>query len=320
LDIQEAEDGEGFGMHNKREFLTGVGLTVAAAAASPVFAQGMKTGAAAQAAEESPGGKPLPSRLAKTTKLFKAPGPWPNALASSPQGLWVAQQHLTEAEAKGVNVSWPNKGKEQVWLMDMNGKTLKTVDSYASNTSGLAYGDGAVYVCSNTDDAASGIHKVDVATGREVAHLQIPLSPNNVSGGIHGAEWHEGKFWVANNRMRSLMRIDPVSWKPELQIPIYGPPGMQRFHDFCFDKDGTMLQVIANDKSKNHTENSAGLVRMDPDTGKPLEIITLVQGSCDPHGLKLHNGMLLSCDAGYHPGWANYDSPSSGWIFRIDLL
>ena len=39
-------------MHNKREFLTGVGLTVAAAAASPVFAKGMKTGAAAQAAEE----------------------------------------------------------------------------------------------------------------------------------------------------------------------------------------------------------------------------------------------------------------------------
>jgi hypothetical protein len=308
-------------MHSKREFLSGLGLALAAASA-PAFAQGAKKNAANAAAAEAEGGggKKLPNRMAKTTKLFKAPGLWPNAMASSPQGLWVAQQHLTEGEAKGVNVAWPTKGKEQVWLLDMNGKLLKTVESNASNTSGLAYGDGYLYVCSNTDDEASGIHKVEVATGKQVAQLQLPLSPNNRMGGCHGAEWHNGKVWIANNRMRSLMRLDPKTWTGELQIPIYGPPGMQRFHDFCFDKDGTMLQVIANDKSKNHTENVAGLVRMEAETGKPIETITFEPGSCDPHGLKFHNGVLLSCDAGYHPGWANYDSPSSGYIFRIDIV
>jgi hypothetical protein len=305
-------------MRTKRELLTGLSLALAAAAASPVLGLDMKNGLAG--ASEGSGRKHLPNRMAKTTQLFKARGQWPNALASSPDGLWVAQQHLTESEASGVNLSWPTKGKEQVWLMDMSGKTLKTVESNASNTSGLAYGDGALYVCSNTDDAASGIHKVDVATGLEVAHLQIPLSPNNVSGGCHGAEWHNGKFWIANNRMRSLMRIDPTSWKPELQIPIYGPPGMGRFHDFTFDKDGTILQVVANENSRNHTENMAGLVRMEAETGKPIETITFLPGSCDPHGLKLHDGILLACDAGYHPGWPNYNSPSSGWIFRIDLV
>jgi hypothetical protein len=308
-------------MLSKREILAGMGLALAAASTS-AFAQGAakKNAANAAAAEAEGGARKLPNRMAKTTKLFKAPGPWPNALASSPQGLWVAQQHLTEGEAKGVNVPWPTKGKEQVWLMDMNGKTLKTVESNASNTSGLAYGDGYLYVCSNTDDEASGIHKVEVATGKQVAQLQLPLSPNNRMGGCHGAEWHNGKIWIANNRMRSLMRLDPKTWTGELQIPIYGPPGMQRFHDFCFDKDGTMLQVIANEKSKNHTENVAGLVRMEAETGKPIETITFEPGSCDPHGLKFHNGALLSCDAGYHPGWANYDSPSSGYIFRIDIV
>ena len=305
-------------MHSKREFLTGAGLMLAAAAASPAFAQNAKK-PAADAAEEAPGRKPLPTRMAKTTKLFKAPGLWPNALATSPQGLWVAQQHLTAGEAKGVNMAVV-PGKEQVWLMDMNGKVLKTVESNASNTSGLAFGNGDLYVCSNTDDETSGIHKVNVASGKEVATLQLPLSPNNRMGGCHGAQWHNGKVWIANNRMRSLMRMDPVSWKADLQIPIYSPPKMGRFHDFTFDKDGTMLQVIANEGSKNHGENVAGLVRMEAETGKPLEIITFEPGSCDPHGLDFHNGVLLGCDAGYHPGWANYDSPSSQYVFRIDLV
>ena len=128
-----------------------------------------------------------------------------------------------------------------------------------------------------------------MASGKEVAQLQLPLSPNNRMGGCHGAKWYaHGKLWVANNRMRSLMRMDPVTWKAELQIPIYSPPGMGRFHDFTFDKDGTLLQVIANEGSKNHSENIAGLVRMEAETGKPLEIITFEPGSCDPHGLDYH--------------------------------
>jgi hypothetical protein len=62
------------------------------------------------------------------------------------------------------------------------------------------------------------------------------------------------------------------------------------------------------------------MVRLDPADGKPIETITFVPGSCDPHGLAYHQGQLIGCDAGYHPGWANYDSPSSQWIFRIDLV
>jgi len=34
----------------------------------------------------------------------------------------------------------------------------------------------------------------------------------------------------------------------------------------------------------------------------------------------MHDGALISCDAGVHPGWAINDSPTTGWIFRIDLI
>jgi len=42
-------------------------------------------------------------------------------------------------------------------------------------------------------------------------------------------------------------------------------------------------------------------------------------GSCDPHGLEFHNGTLISCDAGIHPGWPNGDSPHAGWVFKIEM-
>ena len=296
----------------KRDFLAaGLGLgasLMASAAMAPVWAQ-------------AAGGRgALPTRTAKTTNLFKAPGVYPNAMSSSPQGLWLAQQLLTESEAQDAGVPYSRPNKEKVWLVDMNGKVLQTRESNAINVSGLAVGGGSLWVCSNTSDAASGIHQVDIASGRQTAHRQIPLSPNNVSGGNHGAKWRDGKLWVANNRMRSIMRINPQTWQGEMQIPIAVPADMGRFHDFAFDRDGTMLIVIANQGTKSHTENRAGLLRVDPNNGRAIETIIFAPGSADPHGLEFHNGQLLSCDAGYHPGWKNYDSPTSQQVFRIDIV
>ena len=51
-----------------------------------------------------------------------------------------------------------------------------------------------------------------------------------------------------------------------------------------------------------------------------LETVDFVPDSCDPHGLAMHDGKLISCDAGIHPGWPNNDSPTAGWIFQIDFV
>jgi hypothetical protein len=34
----------------------------------------------------------------------------------------------------------------------------------------------------------------------------------------------------------------------------------------------------------------------------------------------MHDGALISCDAGIHPGWPVNDSPTAGWIFQIDFV
>ena len=75
-----------------------------------------------------------------------------------------------------------------------------------------------------------------------------------------------------------------------------------------------MWQVIGND-STSHKDYRPGLVRHDLETGRVLEIVELLPGSSDPHGLAVYNGKLISCDAGMHPGWPNNDSPHG----RLDL-
>jgi hypothetical protein len=60
-------------------------------------------------------------------------------------------------------------------------------------------------------------------------------------------------------------------------------------------------------------------VKYDGKTGAVTATYDFAPGSSDPHGLEFHNGTLISCDAGIHPGWPNYDSPTHGWIFKIEM-
>ena len=143
-------------------------------------------------------------------------------------------------------------------------------------------------------------------------------SPNN-GGGCHGAQWHDGKLWVVANRTRGDLRVDPVTWAPEFIIPIYTTDEFKRWHDITFDDQGYLWQINGND-SFNYADGKPGLIKYHASTGEVLELVEFEPGSCDPHGLEFHDGALISCDAGVHPGWKDLDSPSSGWIFRIDLL
>ena len=52
--------------------------------------------------------------------------------------MWVAEQ---KAQNYGRDAK---RSPEACWLLDWNGKLLKTVLSESCNTSGMAYGDGCV--------------------------------------------------------------------------------------------------------------------------------------------------------------------------------
>jgi len=292
---------------DKRAFLAG-----AAALA-------LSSGARAQAAKKpaAPGRKTIPHGLVKTSKLFKSPPGFVNGLAIAPEGLWLAQQKVSGKHAtEDYHLPEPTDLHEAAWLVDWNGKLLKTVTTNSRNTSGMAYGNGCVWMMAN--QAPEGVFQVDM-NSREVSHRQIPLAlPGQDGGGSHGAQWHDGKLWIVANRPRLLLKVDPKTWVPEAAIPIYAPADKPRWHDMTIDGDGNIWQVTGND-SKNYKQGTPGLVKYDGKTGAVTATYDFAPGSSDPHGLEFHNGTLISCDAGIHPGWPNYDSPTHGWIFKIEM-
>ena len=173
-------------------------------------------------------------------------------------------------------------------------------------------------VCLDGRERASGRRLPGGHELQLVSHRQIPLGPANDGGGCHGALWHDGKLWIASLRLRGNLRVDPKTWEPEFMIPFYQAPDRVRYHGIAWD-NGTIWQVVGND-SKRYSEYRPGLVRYEAATGKVLETVDFVPNSCDPHGLAMHDGKLISCDAGIHPGWPNNDSPTAGWIFQIDFI
>lgn len=289
-------------MLNKRHFLTG---TIAAAISTAV--------AKAQPAEPPP--RAIAHGMMKTTRMFKAPPGYPNGMAVAPEGLWLAQQKVSGDNAKQYGLPEPDDLREAAWLVDWNGKLLKTVMTNSRNCSGMAYGDGCVWMMANR--SPYGCFQVDM-NGNQISHHQIPLGlPGQHGGGSHGAQWHDGKLWIAALRPKLLLRVDPKTWTPEVAISANTRPDRPRSHDMTFDSDGNIWLVNGNN-SKNYKEGKPGLVKYDGKTGQVIGNYDFLPGSCDPHGLEFHNGTLISCDSGLHPGWPANDSPHSGWVFKIE--
>lgn len=276
----------------------------------------------------------VPRRKAKTTRMFKAPpfgnaddarrnnqrATFPNGLALNTDGpgLWIAEQKLSGSIA-GLypGLPEPEDITERAWLVDWNGKVLKTVTTpRAKNTGGIAYGDGYLWRATSFPGEEEGVYQTDMNSRLVGDVRQIPLGPARGGGGSHGAMWVDGKLWIVSNRMHGLLRVDPKTWTPEYFIQ--APTDFERFHDCAWD-NGTIWHVAGN-ASRNPSEHTASLIRYDAATGDVIEIVDLLPGSADPHALVVHNGVLISCDAGNHPNWPIYASPDSGWVFRIDII
>lgn len=295
----------------KREFLkAGIGAGVALQGSAALAQQ-----VAAARKDGGSTGSKRPARMAKTTKLFKSPGGFPNAIAVTDEGLWIGEQKLSGAQAASYHLPEPKSLEEAAWLVDWNGKLLRTVTTPSRNTSGMAVGGGYVWMVANAPP--EGVFQVDM-NSKLISHRQIPLGHPNDGGGCHGAMWHDGKLWIAALRLRGNLRVDPKTWEPEFMIPFYQAPDRVRYHGIAWD-NGSIWQVVGND-CKRYADYKPCLVRYEAATGKVQEVVDFLPNSCDPHGLAMHNGKLVSCDAGIHPGWPNNDSPTAGWIFQIDFV
>ena len=190
--------------------------------------------------------------------------------------------------------------------MDWNGKLVKSVKTESHNTSGMGVGGGYIWMCANA--TPNGVYQTDM-NSKTVSRRQIPLGPADNGGGCHGAEYVDGKLWIAALRLRGILRVDATTWQPEFLIS-YSVP---RAHGLAFDRAANAIWMVTGNDA------GAGLIKYDAANGQILETAQFGANDADPHGLAIHDGVLYSSDAGIHPGWRDGQSPTTGYIFRIDL-
>lgn len=287
----------------KRDFLAG-GIGLLGLGAARAFAQDSNLTEAerdrARIERETRRPAAVPHRKIRTIDLFDSPEGYPNAIDAHPEGLWIGEQLTGE----GIGVS------NDAYLVDWNGKVLRKVKTDSRNTSGMAFGDGYLWMGANA--APNGIFQTDM-DGRTVSHRQIPLGPPENGGGCHGVMHRDGKLYITALRLRGILRVDAATWEPEMLIPCTSP----RLHDLAWDNGSIWIVTGTSNTEPNF---KSGLARYDAASGKLMETAEFIEGSADPHGLTVWNGQMYGCDAGIHPGWANRQSKSSGKIYRMEFI
>ena len=225
-------------------------------------------------------------------KVFRSPYSVPNGLQVTDEGLWIVDQitdrvSLVEITAD-IDYTVP--------------KLIRDIPSESSNTSGMAYGGGALWLAANgpgerwrpvrDTDAKSGtgeIFKVDPDTGETLGRYPIPDG-----GGTHGVEYDnydEGHLWVQTlkNQVTHKVRISDWSIQKTLPLPYGRGHGMVRVEDGLWS---------------THTSDRA-IVKLDLKDGTPIDKIVVPEGYPEPHGLSIYGDDFLYCDA------------ASGWVAKI---
>ena len=100
----------------KREFLTsGIGAGFALSKGTTAFSLQSSVPPRRDVGQSK---RPVPSRMAKTTKLFKSPQGFPNAIVVTSEGLWIGEQKMSGAEAAAYHLPEPTSFTEDAWLVD----------------------------------------------------------------------------------------------------------------------------------------------------------------------------------------------------------
>jgi streptogramin lyase len=236
----------------------------------------------------------VPIHKAKVTRVYKAPDGHPNALEATPEGLWVGDQCTDRAHL----LDWKT------------GEVLKKVDTESSNTSGMAYGGGFLWMGANggplgrlarPDELKNGrIVKVDPDTGRTLGVFPVPDG-----GGVHGVLWADDSLWMTCFKWNVVARVDPETFKVIDKFPFH----LSRPHGLAWAPPAMWVGY----------SNDWVFLKQDLKDGCLLEAVTLEKWvDPDPHGMDMYQAKMYYCDAGISPPGVPSGSKGAGYIYRID--
>ncbi len=198
------------------------------------------------------------------TPRWRTPGPQPNGLQATPEGLWVIDQ-------EDLNV----------YLLDWQaGSATKHFPTATYHSSGITWDGENVWVSSTFTPIEIFQYS---AEGKELKRLGTPGASEK--SGAHGLEWIDGKLWVTVPPSATTYQLDPENGKILRQFPAPG----NRPHGLAWD--GETLWVA---ETTDRTITGYDL------EGNVRRILALDEGPADapaPHGLTYHQGELWYCDA-----------------------
>jgi streptogramin lyase len=211
-------------------------------------------------------------KIATIEKRFKSPGPQPNGLQATPEGLWIIDQ----VDLKVYLVDWETGG------------VLFEAQTDTEHSSGITLGGGFMWVASTFE---LQIAKLNPQTGETIEKLDSPGSgivawaadPSTArTTGAHGLEWRNGKVYIAVPPSQKVHVMNAETWAEESS---FRTPGL-RNHGLAWEDDKLWV-----------ADTSAGTVcLLDPQDGRVLRVIR-VDAPDEVHGLTIHEGVLWYCDA-----------------------
>lgn len=231
----------------------------------------------------------LEVRSVSVETAFDSPGPKPNGLQATDEGLWILDQ-----------------GDNRAYLVDFaSGKVLRGIDTDTKAGSGITFDGKALWTASTY---SREIIKIDPEDGSTLATYdspgsgvvkwtqprRSPLAPpprepqpaappaSRNATGAHGMEWRDGRLWVAVPPSQTIYRIDPDGFRVERSFPTAG----DRPHGLGWE--GKWLWCAES--------NDNAFYRFDPETGEYDAKIQLADTDPLPHGMTIHNGWMWYCD------------------------
>ena len=245
-------------------------------------------------------------RVGKPEIAFKSPGPQPNGLQATRDGLWIIDQS-DGSQAALVNYS--------------DGKVVRSFKTDTERPSGITFDGEAIWIgstfsyenvrCNAMTGAVIERHPTPgsmtysmvgdpapqrsplagtpmqqarpVASGQgQPQLLRLVQAPSTRFQGAHGQEWRDGKLWSTSTSARSIYRIDPKTWVVEKRLQAPGP----RPHGLAWE--GSYLWHGDSDYK--------AFFKFDTETGQIKEKIQLAADDPLPHGLTIWEGTLWYCD------------------------
>jgi DNA-binding beta-propeller fold protein YncE len=224
----------------------------------------------------------FPSTIASEVKrAFSTPGPQPNGLQATREGLWVLDQ-----------------GTNRVALLDYrDGKVIREFSTETDKGSGITFDGSALWIASTYSRL---ILKVDPQTGKTLKQFPSPGSgmvkwgprgDHPTPTGAHGLEYSQNELWVAVPPSATIYVMSPENGEVLRSFPA---PGI-RPHGIGWDPDGALWCTESNCRSFFKMSRQGGQILKQvllPPTQPEVDGIVVV-----PHGMTIWDNQIWFCVA-----------------------